>query len=828
MRTATASTEPVATAAEAAADNSIEHSNSATASLVNTLASTQMILRVIEPETGQPLPNAKVLLAYLREDGRGTDTNVVTDNQGRASVDPLQPPFHYLNMFVTADGHVPSVTSFRPVPFPAEYTMTLARGITVGGIVTDEAGQPIAGAKVDFEGPGNDDSRAVNIQFGYATATTTDPDGRWTSSMIPKDFDQIKVLVSHPDYAETSSACQLDKPDGNDFRIVMKPGFTIAGVVRDSAGNPIAGATVRDVRWNSEGEHPQKTGPSGAFEFKSIKAGELLLAVQAEGFAPAVQNLQVTNTMDAVVFQLAPGQVLRGRVIDQEGHPITNAWVETLRTTLRKVEWQTFVDANGRFEWDSAPAEPLLYSIQVDGFQRLYALPLQADGSDHKLVLTPAQSGKDTIQISGTAVEAYTGVPLDTFKVLVSRVQTDWASPFRFETDGKEGQFSFSPRVVELDTNYQVLVEKDGYLPVITNLCAKDGNQTLDFQLQKGSGPVGFVRLPNGEPAANAGVYLCTSRGGVYLGAGGRVEQQGLNPTSYSAQTDPAGQFKLPAAVAPQGLVVVHDKGVAQLPVSAFASASNISITLQPWGRVEGALALDGQPVADQTIVAYNPDKQFDDLGHAFSLLSFRVQAKTDSAGRFSLEKVPPGNCIIFLQQSSPREPHRTYVSYALRTMVSAGEVANVTLGGGGRLVLGMAQLTGATNDSDWQGVPVSIKTKLETDPGPYPRRHQFSSTEAFVDAINRWTKAHEGAKAFWAFCDNTGGFRIANVPAGTYELQITLHSQPGAGFDDPSRDPNREQPEIASITRVVIVPPASDDQSGAPLDLGTLVLSAK
>ena len=87
---------------------------------------------------------------------------------------------------------------------------------------------------------------------------------------------------------------------------------------------------------------------------------------------------------------------------------------------------------------------------------------------------------------------------------------------------------------------------------------------------------------------------------------------------------------------------------------------------------------------------------------------------------------------------------------------------------------------------------------------------------------------AHEGAKAFWAFCDNTGGFRIANVPAGTYELQITLHSQPGAGFDDPSRDPNREQPEIASITRVVIVPPASDDQSGAPLDLGTLVLSAK
>jgi hypothetical protein len=66
-----------------------------------------------------------------------------------------------------------------------------------------------------------------------------------------------------------------------------------------------------------------------------------------------------------------------------------------------------------RFEWDSAPREPLLYSVIADGFNRAYAQSLQADGSEQKIKLTRHQPGKDTLQITGTAVDADTGLGTD-------------------------------------------------------------------------------------------------------------------------------------------------------------------------------------------------------------------------------------------------------------------------------------------------------------------------------------------------------------------------------------------------------------------------------
>ena len=44
---------------------------------------------------------------------------------------------------------------------------------------------------------------------------------------------------------------------------------------------------------------------------------------------------------------------------------------------IDKVEWSTNTDGAGRFEWDSAPKEPLAYSFLAEGFNRVYALKLQ-------------------------------------------------------------------------------------------------------------------------------------------------------------------------------------------------------------------------------------------------------------------------------------------------------------------------------------------------------------------------------------------------------------------------------------------------------------------
>ena len=81
-----------------------------------------------------------------------------------------------------------------------------------------------------------------------------------------------------------------------------------------------------------------------------------------------------------------------------------------------------------------------------------------------------------------------------------------------------------------------------------------------------------MVLLPGGEPAANATVLLGTARGGVTIDGPAHVEN-GLNTTTYRTQTDAAGKFALPAASAPQGVIVVHAQGYAEIALSDLAAA---------------------------------------------------------------------------------------------------------------------------------------------------------------------------------------------------------------------------------------------------------------
>lgn len=640
--------------------------------------------------------------------------------------------------------------------------------------------------------------------------------------MIPQQFSEVSLIVTHPEHAETKAIIHPLSPEATKSMITMVAGFSVAGVVQEPNGNPIAGAKVREVRLHSEGERSVMTDSAGAFEFKNTKAGDLLLSVQAAGFAPAAQSLQVTGNLASIRFPLGPGQLLRGRLVDEDGSPVTNAFAETTRMGIDKVKWSTNTDDAGRFEWDSAPQEPLVYSFLAEGFNRVYALKLRADGSEHEIKLTRTQPGKDTLQINGTAQDADTGQPLDGFRVLIGHVDPDWPAPFRFATGGKEGKFTMSPSVSSLQTNYQLQVEKEGYLPVLsTNLSVNDGNQTLEFKLHKGSGPAGIVLLPGGEPAAHATVYLCVPQAGVIINGPASVEK-GLNTTTYLTQTDRSGKFSLPAAPDPQGIVVVHDQGYAQGSLIELEGTGG-TITLQPWGRIEGSVVLDSRPAPNERVVAYYHAFCYDQRGRRTPMLSLGLETKTDSSGRFCFEKLPPGNLSVYRQQVLETGPHTTVESHETRVVVKAGDVAQMVLGGGGRSVVGTALLSGAIGSADWQSVPVLLRLKLANEPAPRPRRHDYSSNEGFIAAMDRWDQARRAQRSYGTFCDSDGSFRLQDIPAGTYELKIRLlDSKPDSVSP---RQPYEPAPELASIVREVVVPETAKGKTGDAVNLGTLEL---
>jgi hypothetical protein len=386
---------------------------------------------------------------------------------------------------------------------------------------------------------------------------------------------------------------------------------------------------------------------------------------------------------------------------------------------------------------------------------------------------------------------------------------------------GEDGKFGLSFPSKSSKADYQLQIEKEGYLPAASRILSrKDGNQTLAFKLQKGSGPSGVVLLPDGEPAVRATVLLCTPQAGVTMDGPAHVEK-GLNTTRHSAQTDAGGRFSLAPASGPQGLIAIHDQGYAEVSMAAFEAAGHIM--LQPWGRVQGRLVLDGQPVVGERIRAGNQVTRYDEAGRRFGFKSFHFEAKTDSAGSFSFDKVPPGECDIFRQ--TLRFPHG-FESHETSVMVAAGSVTEVLLGGGGRPVIGKAILTGGTRAIDWQNVTVQLRLKTARDPGTRPQRADFSSTQAYIEAANYFFATSRAQRRFGAFCNSDGSFRLQDIPAGTYELKIIVR-----GFKPDSVEANVFSgllPEIASLAREVTVPEIPDAQSTEPLDLGILELIAQ
>lgn len=71
------------------------------------------------------------------------------------------------------------------------------------------------------------------------------------------------------------------------------------------------------------------TNAQGRFEFKSVKLAEYVLTVEAEGYAPQWRhiNVAVDPQARAQEFRLKAGQSVCGRVVDQNGEPVGGACV---------------------------------------------------------------------------------------------------------------------------------------------------------------------------------------------------------------------------------------------------------------------------------------------------------------------------------------------------------------------------------------------------------------------------------------------------------------------------------------------------------------------
>lgn len=250
----------------------------------------------------------------------------------------------------------------------------------VVGIVTD-AGAPVAGIRVEL-------ARAGQPFFGMGNTRVTDASGRF-------EFDDVEtgswLVKAQPKGAPEPAEASVDVVDGAevDVRLVL-PGAVIEGVVRDSAGAPVAGAKVVASRKREGGTrtavvgiasvstdaedgaemitfdstNPVYTGADGSYRIPYVAAGVWNLKVTSKQYRPVEKDgIDVTDGRIVKVDLVTEvgGQCL----ITCEGGPFDHVSIRVLDAS--REELGEAMGRNGPFSVRGLP--PGTHDYEVSAFR---------------------------------------------------------------------------------------------------------------------------------------------------------------------------------------------------------------------------------------------------------------------------------------------------------------------------------------------------------------------------------------------------------------------------------------------------------------------------
>jgi protocatechuate 3,4-dioxygenase beta subunit len=285
--------------------------------------------RVID-EAGKPVAEALVTAPSADTAwGSGAEGHATTDAKGAYQL--TLAPGNY-RVVGSADDFAPSTSALFAVataPMTAP-DLTLRAGGVLVGMVVSEAGAPVpfATVRVGEVRPGLDGSRV--------RGNTADATGRFEVRSLARTT--LKATAEHDGVAsavvdvDLSTAARRD-----DLELVLDVAGTIAGVVVDSAGQPVAETTVTAVpdflkggtfdRMMLTGPSTAATDGSGAFVLRGLADGDYRISARREGgrmdFGMGAGVGAHTGATGVRVVLATPGRVVATLELAGGGAPTT-------------------------------------------------------------------------------------------------------------------------------------------------------------------------------------------------------------------------------------------------------------------------------------------------------------------------------------------------------------------------------------------------------------------------------------------------------------------------------------------------------------------------
>ena len=207
-------------------------------------------------------------------------------------------------------------------------TFLLESAATLSGQVMDEAGKPVAGARVTAL-PNPADRLSARME---EREDRSGPDGRFVLRKLPAGrLHRVEAVLEG--FAPASQLADSTAP----VRLVLRRGTVAIGRVVSEEGLPVAGAQV-SLTPDGEEMLPTQIKPflatsdaDGRFRLPGLSAGRFTLGAERPGFAAAlVRDVLIPEQepqVDLGEVRLQPGAAIEGIVTDPRGRPVERAWV---------------------------------------------------------------------------------------------------------------------------------------------------------------------------------------------------------------------------------------------------------------------------------------------------------------------------------------------------------------------------------------------------------------------------------------------------------------------------------------------------------------------
>jgi protocatechuate 3,4-dioxygenase beta subunit len=438
--------------------------------------------------------------------------------------------------------------------------------------VVDDAGQPLAGARLAVESAGGP-RRSWRPGLSGRPATrsaVSDDDGR--AELPRRSGETLRVTAAAPGHAPATATS-----DGAALTLTLAPGRLVTVVVRDGDGHLVPGAVVSVLPGGVE-PSPDGAVPLGRSDdegrrpaWQALDAGLRLVAHDEAGrygldHYPALSEMLAGSEReggehDAAVAEaaepdaapsagllrvfLAPRTTLSGRTLTAADRaPIAGAVV----WPAGHPEAAVLSGSDGGFSL-SLP-EPvasrgwLRLHAAAAGFQPAAESP-PGDGASTTLLLRP------TSGLVGRVVNA-DGEPVDGARVLAQRLASEgWRSTRRPDvgraTTGGDGRFRLSG--LEPGEGYELRARAEGYAEASREVAVADlgeaPTEPVEIVLAAGIRAFGHVMDEDDRPVAGAEVVLVPEVSATTLRTMMRNLSGGEADPGSSATTDADGRFEI-------------------------------------------------------------------------------------------------------------------------------------------------------------------------------------------------------------------------------------------------------------------------------------------